>query len=480
MKSFFAIIMCSILLLFSGETFGQHTLSVSEAKEDLDFLYEKLLQIHPGLYRYQDQLFYEKLKSGIRASLQDSIGYLDFFKDLSPMIYEVKDLHTNYGHSKAYLKEHQAKLPFVLIELEGKNILKYNTSSDTTFQSGLEILFIDGHEIEEIKRFLRENIGTDNGNLAAKELYSTRLLFAYYPKFYDLGDSVSIETRIQGNDFTQVFHLPTVNNKEIGTRLALRYPDKIRKNLSYEIVESTLSLAKVDVSSFVLKGSPFDLFQGEFGRKLKRNFKAIRKDSIHNLVLDLRGNGGGYIPNVNKLLKYLATEPYKMIDTMALRRSAYFKVFPFYRGAVPLFAPLIFNKKDSLYRFKANTKSPKKKPSRLAFEGNLFVFMDAASYSATAFIICILKDMDRAVFVGEHPGGANWGSHAGNWYTAKLPNSKIKVRIPEFRIVHNRGRRSHDDFFVQPDLPVKYTLENLKNEEDAYLEALKAYLLKSN
>jgi hypothetical protein len=480
MKSVFTIIICSILLFFSGETFGQQTLSVLEAKEDIDFLYENLLQIHPGLYKYQEQLVYERLKDGIKRSLKDSIGYLDFFKGLSPMIYEIKDLHTNYGHSKAYLKEHNLKLPFILAEIEGRNILKYNTSSDTTFCSGIEILSIDGHQIEEIKRFLERNIGTDNGNLPAKELYASRLFFAYYPKFYDLGDSVRIETRTLGNDSKQVFNLTTVSSKQIGERLALRYSDNIRKNLSYEIVDSTYSLAKLDVSSFVFKGSPFDLFQMKFGRKLKRNFKTIRKDSIQNLILDLRGNGGGYIPNVNKLLKYLATEPYKMIDTMAFRRSAYFKVFPIYRGAVPLFAPLIFNERDSLYRFKANSKPPKKKPSRLAFDGNLFVFMDAASYSATAITICILKDMDRAIFIGEHPGGANWGSHAGNWYIAKLPNSKIRVRIPEFRIVHNRGRRSHNDFFVLPDLPVKYTLENFKNDEDAFLEVLKAYLLKSN
>jgi hypothetical protein len=449
---------------------AQECYSQKEALTDIDFLLKRMIQIHPGLYRYQSEENYAALINATKESIQDSITYLELFRAISPLIYEVKDLHTSLTHSKKF---NDKRLPFVMIQLDGKNIIQYNASSDTTLLKGMELLEIDGKPIEEIKAFLRTSIGTDNGNVAAKQLYSTKTLHAFYPKYYSLGDSVSILVK---KDSVFHYRLKTVSKKEFGAKIALRYPSKIRKNLRYTLLDSTLSLAKINITSFVSKGSPLDVFQLKFGRELKKNFKKIRKDNVQNLVLDVRGNGGGYIPNVAKLMKYVATEPFKLIDTMGFKRSAYYKVFPINRIMPPLMAPFFFNKKDDVYRYRANSNLPKRKPKAKAYNGNLYVFMDAASYSATAFSICLLEDMGHAKFIGDIPGGANWGSHAGSWYKVKLPSSKIQVRIPQYRIVHTRLHTLHNDFFVQPDIKVDYSLKDFNDNVDSYERVLKEHL----
>lgn len=317
-----------VLCLTFQQLYAQDVLSKEEAIKDIEFTYKRLNQIHPGLYRYQRAEDYQQIFKDIKESIVDSISYFDFFLRLSPLISEVKDLHTNYNHSKIYKKKHANWLPFIMKEIEGKNLVIFNLSSDPTFTKGLEILEVDSHEIEEIKVFLRNHIGTDNDNEAAKQIYSTKQLYGYYPKFFVLGDSVNVLTRYPENDSLVSFRLKTVKPKEFSANISLRYPSKIRKNLIYTLIDSTSLTAKIDVSSFVQKGSPFDIFQTKFHKNLKKNFKQIKQDAIQNLVLDFRGNGGGYIPNVKKLTKYVATEPFKLMDTMALRRSAYFRIFP--------------------------------------------------------------------------------------------------------------------------------------------------------
>jgi hypothetical protein len=454
--------------------FTQEKYSKEEAVKDIDFLTKKMNQIHPGLYRYQTEENYSSQIKIIKESIKDSISYLDFFNAISPLIYEVKDLHTSFSHSKSYKRGNDKRLPFAINQLDGKNIIQYNASSDTTLTIGMELMEIDGRPIEEIKDYLKENIGTDNGNIAAKKHYATKILHAYYPKFYQLGDSVSILAK--GSDSLVYFRLKTLSKKEFGVNIATKYQTKIRKNLTYSVIDSTLSLAKINITSFVSQSSPLDVFQSKFGKELKKNFKKVRKDNVQNLVLDFRGNGGGYIPNVSKLMKYVATEPFKMIDTMGLKRSAYYKVFPIQRIMPPLMAPLFFNKKDKVFRYRANSNPPKRKPKSKAYDGNLYVFMDAASYSATAFSICLLKDMGKAQFIGDIPGGANWGSHAGSWNKLKLPNSKIQIRIPQYRIVHTRLHKTHNNFFVQPDIKVEYSIKDFNENVDSYERVLKEHL----
>ncbi len=464
----------SLLYIFFGfSAFSQQTLSAEQAKEDVVFLYDNMVKVHPGLYRYQDSTEYAEMFHAIRNSFVGHVDYLSFFNRISPLITSVKDLHTGYGHNKKWAKEHKKVLPFVLKEIDDEYHLQYNASSDTTFSRGLIIKEIEGQSIEEVTRIIRDNIGTDRNNEPAKRLYASKSIGAYYPRFFELADSVTVTATLPYTDSVLTFELATIERKALISSIIKRYPDKARKNLDYEILDSTKSVGKLDITSFVYKGSPLDIFQRKFGRTLKKRFKEIKRDSIEHLVLDLRSNGGGYIPNVGKVMKYLSQEPFKLIDTMAFKRSAYFKIFPVYRIIPPLMAPFYFNKTTEEYRYHANGKSPGRKPSKKHnYSGDLYVFMDANSYSATVFTIALLKDMERATFIGTIPGGATWGSHAGSWYTPKLPNSKIRLRIPQYRIVHSRWKKSHDDFFVQPDVEVINTAEDFKKDIDPYEKAL--------
>lgn len=96
--------------------------------------------------------------------------------------------------------------------------------------------------------------------------------------------------------------------------------------------------------------------------------------------------------------------------------------------------------------------------------------MDGGSYSATTLTIGLWKDMNRATFVGNTVGGANWGSFAGQWKDLKLKNSKFKVHIPLMKLVHGHPNKTNKTFFVEPDYYVDQSFEDFFRRKDSPMD----------
>lgn len=439
-------------------------------------LYNSYRKVHPGLYRYQDTLSFDTRFHDLYDSIEEPLSYESFFRKAALLNESVKDLHTSVQPSKTWLKGHKKVLPFILREVEGSIYVQYNASDDSTFVRGLEVLEVNGKKVKELVNEISDLLGTDGGNEWTKRYYAVKGFHNYYPRFYSLDDSVSVSVRFEG-EMTRVVHLACVDRKLLTSTILKRYPDKKRQNLTYSLEDTLQKAARLDISSFVYRASPIDIFQRKFKRTLKRRFREIKEDSVKHLVLDFRGNGGGYIPNVGRLMKYVSLEPYKLMDTMAFSRNAYFRIFPAYRMIPPLIAPLFFNKRDSHYRFRSFADHPHRKPSKLAFKGELYAMMDPGSYSATVFSLALLNTMNRALLIGSSPGGTTWGSHAGSWYTKTLPNSRIRARIPQFRIVHSQWGRREEKLFLQPNYLIHESLDDFVSDRDAYVEGFKALIV---
>ena len=75
----------------------------------------------------------------------------------------------------------------------------------------------------------------------------------------------------------------------------------------------------------------------------------------------------------------------------------------------------------------------------------------------------------RAVFIGEETAGAMEGCNAGITPYYKLPNTKIKIRIPAFRVSHDvcpwpKGRG------VMPEYKIEYGIKEVLSRKDLEME----------
>src|SRR5205085_3327177 len=106
------------------------------------------------------------------------------------------------------------------------------------------------------------------------------------------------------------------------------------------------------------------------------------------------------------------------------------------------------------------------------YSGKLMVLINGGSFSASSLVASYLKDRNRALFIGEETGGAQEGCNAGITPYYKLPNTKIRIRMPAFRIIHDvcpkiTGRG------VMPDYMTDYSLDNILTRKDLDLKKAK-------
>lgn len=79
-----------------------------------------------------------------------------------------------------------------------------------------------------------------------------------------------------------------------------------------------------------------------------------------------------------------------------------------------------------------------------------------------------VKGQSNVTLLGEETGGGYYGNNGVFIPEIVLPNTKLRVRLPLYRIVNNRNFAKGTG--VLPDIEVKATAESIKLNKDPKLE----------
>jgi C-terminal processing protease CtpA/Prc len=119
---------------------------------------------------------------------------------------------------------------------------------------------------------------------------------------------------------------------------------------------------------------------------------------------------------------------------------------------------------DSQFQFRYfNTKTVL--PAKNNFNGQIYILTGGYSFSATTLFAAAVKGQENVNIVGEETGGGYYGNNGVFITEMVLPHSKLRVRVPLFRIVNNihypkNGRG------VLPDIEVKPNAETIRLNKD--------------
>jgi C-terminal processing protease CtpA/Prc len=214
------------------------------------------------------------------------------------------------------------------------------------------------------------------------------------------------------------------------------------------------------------------------GNKLKsffrNSFQVLSQEHIKNLVIDLRYNGGGNVSLSTKLTQYITDHKFKLADSLyaSRRLSKYESHIQNSFGAFFIMHFMTHRKSDGHYHFgyfERHYFSPKKNDH---YNGNVYILTGGNSFSASTLFVNALKGQANVKIVGEETGGGAYGNTAWFIPDAVLPNTRVRFRLPRFRMVMNKDYPKTGRGIV-PDILVKPSADAIKNGYDVKIEYVK-------
>ena len=451
--------------------------SKEQLQKDYTLLRKVLQKEHPSLYWYtsSDSMDYY-FNEGYRA-IQDSMTELQFgWKILAPLTATIHCGHTSFSMSKGWEKFIRNKsipsFPLYLKVWDDTMVVFYNLNkNDSVIKKGTIITSINGLNSAEIINimfdYMVEDGYSDNVNyirLSTSFPYFHRNIFGLY-KTYNIGyiDSTGLQK------YTTIpYFSPPVDSLGIKKKIEKKEHrfNKQHHGQNIRSLQFDTSYALMTINSFS---------KGHLKNFFKRSFRKLHKKNISNLVIDIRANGGGDINNYVLLTKFLRNTNFKVADS-AFSKSKNFSPFTrhissgFFNNIGLLF--LSHKEDDGKYHFgfwERHTFTPKR---RNHFDGDVYVLINGLTFSASSLFCNSVKGQKNITLVGEETGGGWYGNSGIMIPDIILPRTKLRVRLPFFRIVQY-NHVAVKGTGVIPDIYIKPVYEDVVHDVDTKMKRVK-------
>lgn len=490
--SFFVFLFAS-LFLFSCATIKKSEYnpepkySAEKLKEDFSLLKKILEANHPGLYWYTSKDSLDKYFYTIYNSINDSFTETQFRNKVSWYLNKIHCGHTYVRPSSQFSKyfpfETQPQFPLAIKAWQDSLVIIANADkNDSVLKRGTIITSINGLSNRQLLDSIFEFISTDGYADNFKDQVTSFNFSNYYTNAFPLKDSISIQYIDSAGKTLTTFIKPFAD-----TALLRRHysPAAEREKISHKQLKQaklqSIRRLTFDTSTNMAYMRITSFTGGALKSFFRNSFDTIKAAHIKNLVIDLRENGGGSVSSSTVLTRYLAQKPFHIADTVAaINRS-----FPYGRYIHPSILYQIAMRftthkdDDGRYHFTLLEKHQYRPFSNLHFDGNIFIIQGGYTFSAATMFVSHIKGQPNVTVVGEETGGGNYGMNAVHLPSIVLPNSKIKIVLPVYRIVLD-SKRQKNGRGIQPDILIEPSPDAVKKGIDLKMQKVKELINKNN
>jgi hypothetical protein len=454
-------------------------LPAEELKQDLHLLKDILEANHPSLYWYTSREELDSLFSVTLSGIKDSMSELQFKNRVSAYVSRIRCGHTSVQSSRAYIKV-AAKDKFPLFPLaikvwaDSMVVLANYNSKDSTLRRGTKLLSLNGRNAQSfIDTFSAHISGDGYGKQFASQLVSSNF-GNYYKNILGLDSLYQVAyINAAGERADTILKnlMPADFNLEKKVAATpIKPPSKRQIRKSQLADRRSLQIDTATKTAFIRLSSFSGAGTGQFIRK---SFRTINQASVNNLVIDLRTNGGGSVKNSTLLTRYLSDHAFRIADTVArpthtIRYKKYIQQAWAYQL---LFLFSNSKREDGKYHFRRFEKKVWQPLEKNHFGGDVFLVQGGYSFSAATLVLGELKGQKNVRLLGEETGGAYYGNSAMMIPSITLPNSKLRISLPLYRLVINNSRPK--GVGVVPDIPVPPSSEAIKRGVDPKIDRIR-------
>ncbi len=379
---------------------------------------------------YYDKLTFDwdSLYQATIPAVLETKDIFEYYRVLQRFIASLKDGHTSVSPPLEFWKN-WSTIPVVVRLIEDKVIVTavHNDELEKTgIKVGLEVTKINGMNINDyVSTYIKPYIPSSTSQWLDIEAYGRECTRGK--------KSEAIRLTFKDDKGTEFER--SISNSMLDT-------DDKRGNLfDFKLLDNNIGLLKI--SSFM-------------GEHFAQEFDSIYQltSNASSLIIDIRGNGGGYSTNSVYVLSHLTNQKFKMSDWSS----------PIY---IPAFASWKYPKEWN--SSKSEDYSPVK--GKPIFEKPVVLLIDARTFSSAEDFCVGFRTMKRGLIVGTPSGGST-----GNAITFELPGGGL-VDICTKKDIYSDGTE-FVGIGIIPDIEVKETissvLSTLNSETDYTLAKSKA------
>ncbi len=450
-----------ILLAFvqSCQLKGQQEENINGEKllEEIRDLKVQLVDYHSGLYWFTSDREFEENFGKLEATVADGMDLPGYYREISEFIGTIHCGHTRVrvpGDLRDYVEREGKLMPFSVVIRSGQVFID-KIFGNNELKRGDKILEVNGMPIESVLTTLRNRLPGDGYIKTGKD----NLLKHSWPFQYAFLVDHKAETfELKLTDETgarsvEIAGITYVELQEFSKTTSIS--DNPLLELNYEHSTSTAIIRIRTFSSGSLSG---------YREFLEESFTGINELEMKNVILDLRGNGGGRDEYGALLVSYFADRPFGYFESIEVTDR-----YEGYGGVIS---------ENGKRWVTAHSGLSIQQPAERRFKGDAYVIIDGGCFSTCGDVASVMKINRFATLVGEETGGGAYGNTSGNSGTFVGKHTGLRISIPYWKYstanipdsLHGRG--------VIPDYPLESTYRSL--EKDVFMDFVIEKLIEKN
>lgn len=443
---------------------------------DLAIAKETIMNIHPGVTRYLDEMQLAQLFSQTKQQLSQPQSVKDAYLIFSKLAATLQCGHTHTGiYNQSALIDQLTlapanKLPLLFQNIDNRWFITHNLSDKSIIRPGTEIIAINNMAVKTISQQLRSFLSAD-GNNPAQLKYLTQLLPTTSYQLFDAYFPLLFNPNNQHYKLT--LRLPNSSREVIidVVALTLKEREQALLNLEPTLADNTSSwqYRTLANNTVYLKLGSFATYNMEFDWRAfyAQAFTDIAQTQAQHLIIDIRGNGGGSDETMLQLGEYLSGSLNKQLPFITKRSNIEIS---------DNIKPYLKTWDNELFT-QAQPSIPILEKVQTPFDGEVWLLVDGANSSATFMMAKQYQDAGIATIIGSPTGGNVNGINGGGMFFMVLPNTQIEIDIPIYQylpvddIVDPQNTQG-----VIPDVLIKPTVADIITAQDGVLKRVLAHI----